>query len=84
MSAWWDSPTMVVTIDDKRRLTVPMALAVTRPGEHFDVDFDAEEDAFVFRRIAVKPDWLQVLKDCPVSMDDLPPRRRELPRRRKL
>jgi hypothetical protein len=35
-----------------------------------------------FRRIATKSDWLAVLKECPVSMDDAPPRRRELPRRR--
>jgi hypothetical protein len=80
--AVWDNPTMIVTLDDKRRLTVPAALAAATPGEHFHADFDAEEDAFVFRRIAVKPDWLETLKECPVSMDDLPPRRRELPRRK--
>ena len=30
------------------------------------------------------PDWLDVLKRCPVEIDDLPPRRREFPKRRKL
>jgi hypothetical protein len=69
---------MLVTLDEKRRLTVPMALAPAKPGEHFEANFDAEEDAFVFRRIAAKPDWLEVLKQCPVSLDDLPPRRREM------
>ena len=34
--------------------------------------------------ISVKSDWLAVLKECPVSMDDLLPRRRKLPRHRKL
>jgi len=75
---------MIVTLDAKHRLTVPSALAPTAPGEHFQVDFDVEEDAFVFRRLASKPDWLEVLKQCPVSLDDLPPRRREFPRRKKL
>jgi len=70
-------PTMIVTLDTKRRLTVPAGVLRAKPGEHFLVDFDAAEDALVYRRIASKPDWLQVLKACPVPMDDLPPRRRE-------
>jgi len=65
-----------VTLDSKRRLTVPAALAPASPGEYFDVRFDAEEDAFVFRRLAGKENWLTVLKACPVSPDDVPPRRR--------
>lgn len=68
---------MVVTLDAKRRLTVPAALAPARPGDVFEADFDAEEDAIVFRRLARKADWLAVLEDCPVPMDDLPARRRE-------
>lgn len=75
---------MIVTIDSKRRLTVPTALAPTTPGDYFDAQFDAEEDTIVFRRLASNSDWLAVLKECPVSMDDVPQRRRELPRRRKL
>lgn len=75
---------MIVTLDSKRRLTVPAALAPASPGEYFDARFDAEEDAIVFRRLAGKEDWLTVLKECPVSMDDVPPRRREMSRRRKL
>jgi hypothetical protein len=54
------------------------------PGDYFDAQFDPEEDTLVFRRIATNSDWLAVLKECPVSMDDVPPRRRELPQRRKL
>ena len=49
---------MVVTLDAKRRLTVP-----AKPGDHFLVDFDAEEDALLCRRIASKPNWLKVLKE---------------------
>jgi hypothetical protein len=75
---------MIITLDSKRRLTVPISLAPTTPGEYFDAQFDAEEDAIVFRRLAGKEDWLTVLKECPVSMDDVPPRRRTLPRRRKV
>jgi len=75
---------IIVTLDSKRRLTVPASLAPTSPGEYFDARFDPEEDAIVFRRLAGKEDWLAVLKECPVSMDDVPPRRREAARRRNL
>lgn len=75
---------MILTLDDKRRLTVPASLAPTKPGDHFKAEFDADEDTLVFRRVARKGDWLEVLKACPVPMDDLPPRRREFARRRKL
>lgn len=75
---------MILTLDDKRRLTVPAALAPTRPGDHFQAEFDPEEDTLVFRRVARRGDWLEVLKACPVDMGDLPSRRRDLPRRRKL
>jgi uncharacterized protein (DUF433 family) len=36
------------------------------------------------RAMAVRPDWLAVLRACPISMDDMPSRRRELPQHRKL
>lgn len=80
----WDYPTMILTLDAKRRLTLPAALAPTKPGDHFKAEFDPEEDTLVFRRVATRADWLAVLKACPVDMEDLPPRRREYPRRRKL
>ena len=74
---------MVVTLDAKRRLTVPAALAPARPGDYFDAYFDAEEDALVFRRLG-RESWLSVLKECPVSPDDVPPRRRAPSKRRLL
>jgi hypothetical protein len=75
---------MILTLDSKRRLTVPASLVPAQPGDHFIAEFDAEEDAIVFRRIAKRPNWLAVLKSCPVKMDDLPARSREYPKRRKL
>ena len=75
---------MIVTLDAKRRLTVPTSLAPASPGDYFEAHFDAEEDSLVFRRLAGKQDWLAVLKACPVSPDHVPPRRREPARRRKL
>jgi len=75
---------MILTLDDKRRLTVPASLAPAKPGDHFKAEFDADEDVLDFRRVARRGDWFEVLKACPVAMDDLAPRRRELPRRRKL
>lgn len=75
---------MILTLDAKRRLTVPVALAPAEPGDHFIAEFDLEEDALVFRRLARRSDWLAVLKACPAGMDDLPPRSRQLPKRRRL
>lgn len=77
---------MILTLDAKRRLTVPVGLAPTSPGDAFEARFDAEEDEIVFRRIAGAGagDWLAVLSECPVSIDDLPRRRREPARRRRI
>lgn len=75
---------MLLTLDAKRRLTVPASLAPAQPGDHFQAEFHAEDDTLVFRRVAPKGDWLEILKECPVPMDDLPPRRKSVPRRRKL
>jgi hypothetical protein len=75
---------MIVTLDAKRRLTVPAGLAPASPGDFFDARFDAEEDALVFRRLPSKENWLTVLKACPISLDDVPRRRRAPARRRKL
>jgi hypothetical protein len=80
----WDNPTMIVRLDTKRRLTIPRGLAPASPGDYFDASFDAEEDALVFRRLPGKESWLAVLKECPVSPDDVPRRRRAPARRRKL
>jgi len=74
---------MVLTLDSKRRLTVPASLAPAEPGDHFIAEFDTEEDAIVFRRVARRTDWLDVLRSCPVSMDDVPGRSQEYPKRRK-
>ena len=75
---------MILTLDAKRRLTLPASLLPAQPGDHFQAEFDPEEDAVVFRRIAKNTDWLSVPKACPVKMDDLPPRGREFPKRPKL
>jgi len=75
---------MIVTLDAKHRLTVPKALVKTQPGEHFEALYDDDDDVITLRRIKRKVDWLDVLKQCPVSMDDIPPRSRELPKEIKL
>jgi hypothetical protein len=75
---------MVVTLDAKRRLTVPAALAPAKPGDYFDARFDAEEDAIVFRRLGGQESWLAVMKECPASPDEVPRRRRAPAKRRKL
>jgi len=75
---------MIVTLDAKRRVSIPFALAPATPGDQFDASFDAEDDVVILRRLKQKPNWLKVWKQCPVPMDDLPPRSRELPKRLKL
>jgi hypothetical protein len=69
---------MVVKLDSKRRLILPKAVALTQPGDTFEVSFDVEEDVVTLRRISKrKRNWLEILKSCPVPMDDFPPRSRE-------
>jgi hypothetical protein len=75
---------MILTLDAKRRLTVPVGFAPAAPGDVFEARFDAEENEIVLRRIAGTGDWLTVMSECPVSIDDMPPRRRALAKRRKL
>ena len=67
----------VLTLDAKRRFSIPAALAPASPGDQFDATFDAEEDTVTLRRVKRKGDWLAVWKKCPVPMDDLPVRSRE-------
>lgn len=75
---------MIVTLDAKRRVSIPAVLAPAAPGDQFDATFDAEEDVVILRRVKRKTDWLKVWKECPVPMDDLPRRSREIPRKLKL
>jgi hypothetical protein len=80
----WDDPTVIVTLDSKRRVSIPAALAPTAPGDQFDASFDPDDDVVLLRRLKRKPNWLEVWKQCPVPMDDLLPRSRERPKRLKL
>ena len=61
------------------------ALAPASPGDTFEARYDEDEDEIVLRRLKRKSkSWLDVLKACPVPMDDLPARSRELPKKLKL
>lgn len=75
---------MILTLDAKRRFSIPAALAPASPGDAFDARYDRDEDEIVLRRVKRKSNWLEVWKKCPVAMDDLPPRSREMPRKLKL
>jgi hypothetical protein len=68
---------VVITLDAKRRLTVPTGLAPAQPGGVFEALLDPDDDAIVLRRLSWNANWLAVLENCPVPMDDLPPRRRK-------
>ena len=73
----WDYPTMILTLDAKRRVSLPSKLVSTKPGDQFDAFYDDEEDEIILRRVKGKEDWLEIMKQCPVPMDDLPPRPRD-------
>ena len=68
---------MLLKLDSKRRLTIPGKLAPATPGDYFEALYDEDEDTIVLRRVKRKTNWLEVWKQCPVSMDDIPPRSRE-------
>ena len=75
---------MLITLDAKRRFRLPAAFAPTKPGDQFEAVFDSEDDLLILRRVPPKRNWLEVLKTCPVPMDDVPPRSREMPKKLKL
>ncbi len=76
---------MILTLDSKRRLTIPASLAPAAGGDAFEAIYDEDEDEIVLRRVKRKREsWLAVMKACPVPMDDLPPRGREYPKKLKL
>jgi hypothetical protein len=80
----WGYPTMIVTLDAKRRVRIPAALVPASPGDQFDASFDPDEDVVILRRVKRKSNWLKVWKQCPVPMDDLPRRSRQMPKKGKL
>jgi hypothetical protein len=43
---------------------------------------DASAKRTAHRQPSPPKDWLTVLKECPVSLDDVPARRKEFPKRR--
>jgi hypothetical protein len=45
--------------------------------------FDANKDVAACRRVNRKANWLKVWKKCPVPIDDVPRRNRELPKKAK-
>jgi hypothetical protein len=75
---------MIVTLDAKRRVSIPAALAPASPGDQFDASFNPDDDIVILRRISRKNNWLKVWKECPVPMDDLPPRSAEKAKRIRL
>lgn len=76
---------MILTLDAKRRLSIPVGLAPASPGDIFEALYDEEDDEIVLRRVKrARRSWLEVMKECPVPMDDLPRRSRELPKTLKL
>ena len=75
---------MILILDAKRRLSIPVTVAPAIPGDQFDATFDAEQDTIILRRVPKERSWLEVLERCPVSMDDLPSAQRGLSKKLRL
>jgi hypothetical protein len=76
---------VILTLDGKRRLSIPVALAPAKPGDVFEALYDETDDEITLRRMKrTKRSWLEVMRECPVPMDSLPARSRELPKKLKL
>ncbi|MBS0658639.1 MAG: hypothetical protein JSR82_10395 [Verrucomicrobia bacterium] len=64
---------MTITLDAKRRLTVPLPLMRgAQPGDIFVARYDLEEDTLTFRRLPPREDWLKVVGLCPGPVDEAP------------
>ncbi len=72
---------MILTVDAKRRLTLPKEFLAIKTGDYFEASFHAEDQLVVFRKLPSKENWLDVLKECPVSMDNVPSRSYEKPKK---
>jgi hypothetical protein len=44
---------MILTLDAKRRLRLPTSLVSAQPGDNVEAIFDPEEDALIFREVAL-------------------------------
>lgn len=65
---------MTITLDAKRRLTVPLPLMRgAHPGDVFVARYDLEEDTLTFRRLPPREDWLKVVGLCPGPVDEVEP-----------
>lgn len=80
----WGGPTMIVTLDAKRRVSIPSALSPAAPEDQFEASFDADDDVVILRRLKRKPNWLDVWKKCPTPMDDILPSSGEMAKKLKL
>ena len=48
---------MIVTLDAKRRVSIPAALAPAVPGDRFEASFDAEDDTVLLQHLAKSAAW---------------------------
>jgi bifunctional DNA-binding transcriptional regulator/antitoxin component of YhaV-PrlF toxin-antitoxin module len=62
---------VIVVVDSEGRLAIPQSLGQVLPGEPFEVSAGDADGTMVLRRAGVKADWLEVLKECPIPMDDI-------------
>ena len=75
---------MIVTLDAKRRVSLPAMLTPAKPGDQFEATVDADDGTVTLRRIPPKKNWIDVMEACPEPIDDLPHRSREMPKERHL
>jgi AbrB family looped-hinge helix DNA binding protein len=73
---------VTTTVSSKGQIVLPKKVRQSqqiKTGD--DLEVIEQDDGILLRKLNHKPDWLDVLRSCPVKGFKIPPRRREYPRR---
>jgi AbrB family looped-hinge helix DNA binding protein len=75
---------VTATLSSRGQIVIPQEIrdrCELREGDHFIVEDDPSSQVVTLRKVKPPGDWFDVYMQCPASFD-LPPRRRQFPRRR--
>jgi len=73
---------VTTTVSSKGQIVLPKKIRVSKKiktGD--DLEVIEQEDGILLRKVNHKPDWLDVLRSCPVKGLKIPRRPREFPRK---
>lgn len=67
-------------MDSKSKIKLPQETIVSKPESLPKESFNDESDSIMICDGSISGDWLVILADCPVAMENLRPRRRDFAR----